>query len=310
MGVVLSWLGDLTAACMHLDHGMALYDRRQHALHAHHSGPDVGVSCLSMGAIPLWMLGYPDRAAARSEQAIALAQALNHPFSLAFALVNAARLYLFRREWQTVQERAEAVQQLATAHDFAFWQAVATRWQGVALAAQGQSEEGIALIRQGHTAYQANGTTTGEPYYRLLLAEAYSEAGQAERGVQVMREALAAFDQAEDRLYEAEVYRLKGKVLLGCQTTPRSEVEACFRQALAAARQQKAKSLELRAAMSLVQLGQWLGARNALADVYHWFTEGFDTADLQEAKALLEELEDNFTSELVASFRSHRNTAH
>ena len=290
MGVVLSWLGDLTAACTHLEQGAALYDRQQHAPRAYHSGPDVGVSCLSMGAIPLWMLGYPDRAAARSEQAIALAQELNHPFSLAFALVNAARLYYFRREWQTVQERAEAVQKLAAEHDFAFWQAVATRWQGVVLAAQGQSENGIALICQGHMAYQANGTTTGEPYYRLLLAEAYSHAGQTERGMQVMCEALADFAKAEDRLYEAEVYRLKGKVLLACGTTPLSEVEACFRQALAAARRQKAKSLELRAAMSLVQLGQQGKAHDALADIYHRFNEGFDTADLLEAKELLEEL--------------------
>jgi predicted ATPase len=189
-----------------------------------------------------------------------------------------------------VEERAEAVQKLAIEHNFAFWQAVGTRWQGVALVAQGQTEEGIALIRQGHTAYQATGTTTGEPYYRLLLAEAYSDAGQAESGVHVMREALAAFAKGEDRLYEAEVYRLKGKLLLACETPSLAEVEACFRQALAVARRQKAKSLELRAALSLAQLGQRRGTRDALAAVYRWFTEGFDTADLQEAQALLAEL--------------------
>jgi predicted ATPase len=289
MGVVLFWLGDLTAACTHLEQGWALYDRQRDAYHAYHSGPDVGVSCLSMATTPLWMLGYPDRAAVRSEQAIALAQELHHPFSLAFALVNATRLSHFRREWHRVQAQAEAIQQLSTEHHFAFWHAVGMRWHGVALMAQGRTEDGIALIHQGHTAYQANGTTTGESYYRLLLAEAYREAGQVEHGLQVMHEALAAFDKAEDRLYEAEMYRLKGELLLGSRTTPLSEVEACFRQALAVARRQQAKSLELRAAMSLVQLGQGHGARDTLANVYHWFTEGFDTADLQEARARLEE---------------------
>jgi predicted ATPase len=287
MGVVLFWLGDLTAACTHLEQGWTFYDRQQDAPHVSHSGPDVGVSCLSMATTPLWMLGYPDQAAARSERAIVLARELQHPFSLAFALVNAARLSHFRREWHVVQAQAEAIQKLATEHHFAFWQAVGLRWHGVALVAQGQTEEGIGLIRQGHMAYQANGTTTGEPYYRLLMAEAYSEAGQTERGVHVMREALAAFDTAEDRLYEAEVYRLKGKILLACDTTPLSEVETCFRQALAVARRQQAKSLELRAAMSLAKLGQKPGNRDPLTTVYPWFTEGFDTADLQEAKALL-----------------------
>ena len=289
MGVVLFWLGDLTAACTHLEQGWTLYDRQRDAHHTSHSGPDVGVSCLSMATTPLWMLGYPDRAAARSEQAIALAQELHHPFSLAFALVNAARLSHFRREWHVVQAQAEAIQKLSNEHHFTFWHAVGMRWHGVALVAQGQTEGGMARIHQGHTAYQANGTTTGESYYRLLLAEAYREAGQVERGLQVMREAFTAFDKAEDRLYEAEMYRLKGELLLASRTTPLSEVDACFRQALAVARRQQAKSLELRAAMSWVQLGQGHGARDALADVYHWFTEGFDTADLQKARAWLEE---------------------
>jgi predicted ATPase len=294
VGVVLFWLGDLTAARSHLEQGAALYDHQQHASHDRHSGPDVGVSCLSMVSTLLWMLGYPDRAMAQSEQAITLAQKLNHPFSLAFALVNAARLDHFRREWRTLQTRAEAAQHIATEHHFAFWHAVATRWKGLALAAQGQSEAGLALIGQGHTAYQANGTTTGEPYYRLLWAAAYCDAGQVEYGLQVMREALAAFAKADDRLYEAEVHRLKGKLLLAGKATPLSEVETCFEQALAVARRQQAKSLELRAAMSLAQLWQERGkgnaARELLTGVYNGFTEGFDTSDLQTARQLLEEL--------------------
>lgn len=132
------------------------------------------------------------------------------------------------------------------------------------------------------------GTATGESYYRLLLAEAYCHAGQIERGLDVMREALTTFAHAEDRLYEAEVYRLKGKLLLTRKSPPLSEVEACFRQALAVARRQKAKSLELRAAMSLAQLRPQHENDVALGDIYHGFTEGLGTADLEEVKARLE----------------------
>ena len=244
-----------------------------------------------MAAVPLWMLGYPDRAAALSEQAITLALELNHPFSLSFALINAARLYHFRRDWSAVQARAEWVQKLATEHDFALWQAVGTRWLGVALAAQGQTHDGIDLIHQGQDAYQATGTATGESYYRLLLAEAYYNAGQAERGLSTMGKALEAFDQAEDRIYEAEVYRLKGELLLAGGTAAPTEVATCFYQALEVARRQEAKSLELRALMSLARLGRQHDTGDGLAEVYTGFDEGFDTPDLREAKTLLTEFE-------------------
>jgi predicted ATPase len=123
-----------------------------------------------------------------------------------------------------------------------------------------------------------------------------------------MREALAAFDTAEDRLYEAEMYRLKGKILLACKTTPLSEVEACFRQALTVARRQQAKSLELRAAMSLAKLGQKHGNCDALAAVYPQFTEGFDTADLLEAKALLDAQSEGVSPVLIPCQTSYPNS--
>ena len=162
------------------------------------------------------------------------------------------------------------------------------------MAEQGQGAEGLAQMRQGLTAYQATGAEVFRPYYLAFLAEAYGKVGQAEEGLTVLRQALAAVHKTGERLYEAELYRLKGELLLVCSAENHEEAEASFQQALLVARHQQAKSLELRAAMSLSRLWQRQGKRHAahelLAPVYGWFTEGFDTADLQEAKALLEAL--------------------
>jgi predicted ATPase len=171
--------------------------------------------------------------------------------------------------------------------------------QGWALAEQGQAEEGIVQMRHGLAASQAIGTELQRSYWLALLAEAYGKAGQAEAGLAALTEALTVVDKSGERSYEAELYRLKGALTLQSQVPgPKSQVqkeaEACFHKALDIARHQQAKSLELRAAMSLSQLWQQQGkkteAYNLLAPVYNWFTEGFDTKDLQEAKALLEEL--------------------
>jgi predicted ATPase len=155
-------------------------------------------------------------------------------------------------------------------------------------------EEGIAQMRQGMTAWQATGAEVDRPYYLALLAEGYGKAGRAEEGLHILAEALAVTDAIEERYYEAELYRLQGELLLAGSREHHAEAEPCFRHALAIARRQQAKSWELRATMSLSRLWQRQGKRAAahqlLAEIYGWFTEGFDTADLQEAKALLEEL--------------------
>jgi predicted ATPase len=163
---------------------------------------------------------------------------------------------------------------------------------------QGQAEEGMTQLRQGLAAWQATGARGAGPYYLAWLAEAYGKGGQAEEGLRVLPEALALVNAGGERRHEAELYRLKGELLLhaecGVQHAALS-AEECFQQALTVARHQQAKSLELRAATSLARLWQRQGKRaeahQLLADVYGWFTEGFDTADLQEAKALLEDLE-------------------
>ena len=182
---------------------------------------------------------------------------------------------------------------LSTEQGFPYWLAVGTIWRGWALAVQGQAEEGIAQIRQGLTAFRATGSEFLRPYFLTLLAEAYAQRGQAEEGLAVVSEALETVATTGERFYEAELHRLQGELSLQVPTPP-AEAEACLQQALAVARRQQAKSLELRAAMSLARLWQRQGKRDAaralLAPIYGWFTEGFDTADLQEARGLLDAL--------------------
>jgi predicted ATPase len=198
------------------------------------------------------------------------------------------------RDVQAAQERATAAMALCTEQGFALYLARGTLLQGWAMAEQGQGAAGLAQMRQGLVAYQATGAAVFRPYYLASLAEAYGQVGQAGEGLALLGKALAAVHKTGERFCEAELYRLKGELLLVCSSKNYGKAEACFQQALTVARHQQAKSSELRAAMSLSRLWQHQGKRAAaydlLAPVYGWFTEGFDTADLQEAKALLEVL--------------------
>ena len=224
-----------------------------------------------------------------------MAHALAHPYSLVMALRFSARLHAHRREWQTAQAHAEALLALGTEHGFPRYAAWGALYRGWALAAQGQGAEGIAQIRQGLAAYQATGAALGMPGFLARLAVAYGQVGQVDEGLHLVVEALAVVDTTGERYYKAELHRLHGELLLRQAVAEAQAAEACFQQALAVARRQQAKSWELRAATSLSRLWQHQGKRAAaydlLAPVYGWFTEGFDTADLQEAKALLAALE-------------------
>jgi predicted ATPase len=205
-----------------------------------------------------------------------------------------ARLHAFRQEWQMVQAHAEASLALATEHGFARHVALGAIFRGRALAAQGQGAEGIAQMCQGLAAMRATGSVIGLPGYLALLVGAYGQVDQVDEGLHLVAEALAMVDTTGERCNEAELQQLHG-VLRWRQTVPDAPAaEACFQQALAVACRQQAKSFELRAAMSLARLWQAQGKRAAaralLAPIYGWFTEGFDTADLQEARALLVEL--------------------
>ena len=206
----------------------------------------------------------------------------------------AGQVHELRREVQAAHARFEAALALATEHGFVEWVPITMNQRGGTLAAQGHSEEGIAQMRQGIAALQATQTRMALPRLLARLAEAYGNSGQAEAGLGVLAEALAVVDTTGERLDEAELYRLKGELLLQQAVPDAPQAEACFQQALAVARRQQAKSWELRAAMSLSRLWQQQGKRaeayELLAPIYGWFTEGFDTADLQEARALLDVL--------------------
>ena len=253
---------------------------------------DAGVAPGALLAPVLWMLGYPEQALRRIYDACMVAQQLAHAYSLVHALDFAAWLHQHRREEQLTQERAAATLTLATEQGFAFFVPRATAWRGWALVEQGHVEHGIAQIRQAIT-NRAIGVEDRQ-YCLTVLAEAHGKAGQTAEGLRVLAEVFAVIDSPGACYWEAEVYRLKGKLLLALPAEHHAEAEACFQQALDVSRQQQAKSLELRAAMSLACLWQRQGkraeARELLAPIYGWFTEGFDTADLQEAKALLDEL--------------------
>ena len=288
--------GELAAARAHQEQGLRLYDPQQHRAHAVlYSGHDPGVCCRYRWRRPSGSSGYPDQALASSQEALALAQELAHPFSLTLALYWAAVLHHLRREapcpgtgrgCHGPRDRPGVSQRLAQG----------TVLRGWALAAQGQGEEGIAQIQQGLAAWRADGGDAGTDRITWPCSpRRMGRWGRPRRGSRRWPRRWRRCTTERRRWWEAELYRLRGELLLQqLRWHSQEEAEACFQQALAVARRQQAKSLELRAAMSLSRLWQQQGkrdeARELLAPIYGWFTEGFDTADLQEAKALLEEL--------------------
>jgi predicted ATPase len=299
LGTVLFAVGEFALAQEHIEQGLTLYDPQRHRSHAFLYGSDPAVGCLSYAALVLWFLGYPDQALKRSHEALTLAQELSHPPGLVLPLVTAAFLHQSGREGQATREQGEALIALSSEQEAAFLLAIGTILRGWALAEEEQEDEGIVQMRQGLAAHRATGAETLRPYFLALLADAYGKGGRAEEGLAVLAEALAHVDKTGERFYEAELYRLKGMLTLQSQvSSPKSKVEKeaeeCFLKAIEIARRQQAKSLELRAVMSLSRLWQQQGkkeeARQLLAEIYGWFTEGFDTKDLQEAKALLNEL--------------------
>lgn len=283
-------LGELSSALTHTERGIELYNPQQHRQHAFlYGGHDPGVCGLRHAAMTLWLLGYPDQALQRSQEALALAQTLSHPNSLGFALYYSAWVHQQRGERQAVQERIEATVTLATEQGLTRWALQGSVLKGWLLAQQGKGQEGILQLRQGATV-----AVREHSHYAALLAEAYGKEGQTEEGLRVVAEELARVQTTGMRFYEAEMHRIKGELLLRQAVPDGQQAEGCFQEAIAVARGQQAKSLELRAVMSLSRLWQSHGkkdeARKLLAEIYGWFTEGFDTADLKEAKTLLDEL--------------------
>ena len=248
-------------------------------------------ACGGHAVVPL---GYPTQALRRSQEAPTLGQALAHPPSLALAQHFVAYLHHRRREVRAVQAQADALLALATTQGFPLWVGMGTCWRGWALALQGQAAAGLAQLSQGMAAVVATGRRLTRPLCLLLLAEAWGMAVWWRRSGAWWVRPWQRWRPASEGDLLAEAYRLQGALLLRQAGPDTAQAETCFQQALAIARRQQAKAWELRAAMSLSRLWQQQGKRSEaqalLAPLYSWFTEGFDTADLQEAQALLAEL--------------------
>jgi class 3 adenylate cyclase/predicted ATPase len=349
--------GEPSHARQYFERGMTLYNPQQHHSLIARYGYDSGVANSSYLPWALWFLGYPDQALAKSREAVALARELSHPFTLALALSFITRTALFCRDEQMVQELGGVTVALCAQEGFTFYLGMGTMLQGWALIVQANVEAGIAQIRQTLMTHRNAGAGFSEPFYLGLLAEGYGKMNQPQEGLSLLTEAFATVQESTGNLWESELYRLKGELTLqsrvqrlgsrvkksgktkvksekwkvpntqpltpSTQAEVEQEAEECFLKALDIARQQQAKSLELRAAMSLVRLRQQQAleqgagsteqgarttdhairntqhvtrtaldeARTMLSEIYNWFTEGFDTLDLKEAKALIEGLD-------------------
>jgi len=313
MGQTLYGLGRLQESRTHFEQSLHFYDSRKHNPRVATSPQDAGETSLAYLARVLWLLGYPQQAVEKSEAACTLAQHLGHPYSLAHALSLSASLHQLRGEAPAAHKQAEVAIALLTESGSPYRLAQGTILRGWALAEQGEQQEGIAQMLHGLTAWQASGAELWRPYYLSLLAEAHLKANQLDEGQRVIAEALQLVETGEEHVFDAEIYRLYGELLLTQEIKrqkvkdkrqksenpdprsqilePQPEAEAYFQKAIAIAQGQRAKSLELRAVTSLAHLWQSQGkkddARELLQEVHDWFTEGFDTADVQAAEALL-----------------------
>jgi predicted ATPase/DNA-binding winged helix-turn-helix (wHTH) protein len=313
MEITFMQLGEFALAMEHFEKAFSLYDPECHLDDAFLYAQNPGVAMRCFAAWALWFLGQPDQASHRMQEALTLARELCEPNGLAQAFFFAAILHQLRREERMAQEHAEAAIAVSREHGLVLYQAMATITRGWALIEQGRQEEAIEQMRQGLAAHQATGTEVIRPHFLALLVEALGNVRQAEEGLRLLAEALVVAHRNGEGYYQAELYRIKGELLL-MQATDRSvsradtagkavfevepaavaQAEACFSQSIEIARQQKAKSWELRTVMSLARLYQNQGkqeeARGRLTQIYDSFTEGFETVDLREAKALLDEL--------------------
>ena len=294
-GVTLSALGQHSDALRELEKAIAIHDRERQASTAFAYGQDFGVVCRSQAAFSLWFLGYPDRAHSKNKEAVALAERLNHPYSLAAALDFSAWVDQLRGDSLSAQKHAEAAIAISSKHDFVFWLLTGMILRGWALTARNQVAEGIAQMGQALAGYQQTGAGILRPYYQALLADVYGRIEKETEAFQLLDEAEAAVKATDERWWEAELYRLKGELTIKQPAAQgsRSETiaEAYFDKARRVASEQGARSLELRAATSLGRLwmkqGKLPETKRMLGETHSWFSEGFDLPDLREAKMLL-----------------------
>jgi predicted ATPase len=295
MGHSLLKEGDFVQARTHYDKGIALYDPVEHRMLATRFGHDTGVAILSYRSWTLWFLGYPEAALRDADTAVEAARDTGQAASLMFALYMTAFFHVLCGNYAVATARARELFALAKEKDALMWKASAMMHEGCALAAATtKAAAAIEMLTSGIVGYRSTGATLSITAFLSHLARAYGDNGQFDNAWRCIGEAVTVIENAKERWYEAEVHRTAGEVALKSPKRDAAKAEAHFERALAVARQQQAKSWELRAAMSMARLWRDQGkrdeARELLAPVYGWFTEGFDTLDLKEAKALLDEL--------------------
>jgi predicted ATPase len=292
LGLSSFFLGDFVAALEQTELALANYDL--HGSVALQVIEDPRIASLCFGAWAQWHLGYGDQALHRIQQALSLTEQGARPYDRALAMIFDAWLRQFRRESGATQEDAVAAIALSNERGFPFWSSLGSVLLGWALSQQGQGKEGISRISHGLAGHRATGAKTVRSWSLALLAEACGGIGQVQKGLDALTEALAVMNETGERFYEAEVYRLRGELLLVQDVSKMTEAERCFDISIQLAKRQRARSFELRATTSLARLlrdtGRHEEARTMLTEIYTWFTEGFDTADLKDAKALLDQL--------------------
>jgi predicted ATPase len=294
LGLVLFALGELPAARTHLGEMIAFYDPLEHSrLLLSIRGSDGGASALSYDACCLWALGFPEQAAQRSQESLGLARKLDHAYTLADVISFAGCMFhRMRGDAGALMDHATALTDLSHQAEIPGWAATGSMYRGQALAMLGEVQEGITQMKAGIAAMQSVSAGLYQPEARCILAQGQAQAGMPEEGLTTVEEALTVVEETGEHLWEAEVHRTRGELLL--MTGHVAAAEASYHSAIEVARRQEAKSWELRAAMGLARLwraeGKAAEAREMLAEVYDWFTEGLETPDLREARQLLDQL--------------------
>jgi len=294
MGTSLMSTGDIAPGRAHYDQALALYDPAEHRPLATRFGQDVGVAILCYRSRDLWLLGYPEAALADAEHALKDAREIGQAGTLMYALGHLPLTHILIGNNATANAQANQVVALADEKGALLWKSEGMRNQGCVLALTGKASEAVQMMTSGITGFRSTGATVWDPFYLSYLARAHAELGQFDDAWRYVGEAMTAVETTKERWFEAEIQRIAGEIALKSPVPDAAKAETYFERALAVARQQQAKSWELRAAMSMARLWRDQGkrheARDLLAPVYGWFTEGFDTLDLKEAKALLDEL--------------------
>jgi predicted ATPase len=294
MGTSLMYAGNIQEGRAHLDRAMALYDPAEHRLLATRFGQDLRVVALCHRSRALWLLGHPEDAQANVDHALKGAHEMGHAATLMFALAFTSFTLVCCGNYATVNAQLDELAALADEKGALPWKAAAILFQGSVSALTGKAPDTVRMITSGLTAWRSTGTTNLAPFWLAYLARAHADLGQFEDARRCIGEATTLVETTREKWYEAEVHRVAGEIALMSRVLDAAKAQANFERALAVARQQQAKSLELRAAMSMARL--WRDqdkrqqAHDLLAPIYGWFTEGFDTLDLKEAKALLDEL--------------------